>query len=129
MRLTKAQKAEFEQYLSGIAHKHWTKFKILYPELQHFEMPQIVLNNRLSATAGLSYQKSNRVELCTKFFFHSDAYTTIMIHEIIPHELAHQIDYNLFGECKEKGGHGKNWSAIMQRFGLAPKRYHRMERV
>jgi predicted SprT family Zn-dependent metalloprotease len=50
-----------------------------------------------------------------------------MIDIILPHEIIHQADFNLFGESEKKCGHGKNWCAIMQTYGLSPQKYHNME--
>lgn len=46
---------------------------------------------------------------------------------ILPHEIAHQADYNLFGLSEKICGHGKNWCKIMLQLGLAPNKYHSME--
>ena len=50
-----------------------------------------------------------------------------MLDVILPHELVHQADYNLFGESEFKHGHGLNWIKIMQDVGLAPNRYHSLK--
>jgi predicted SprT family Zn-dependent metalloprotease len=50
-----------------------------------------------------------------------------MLSVILPHELAHQIDFNLFGESEKKHGHGKNWVNVMVKLGLEPNRYHSLE--
>lgn len=129
MALSKSQRAELTETVKTICQRHWQKFVLLYPELQYFEMPEIKLNGRLKVTAGLCFQQSNRIEFGINFWLHSQEYLTIMSHEIVPHELAHQVDFNLYGESEKKCGHGKNWQKIMLNYGLAPKRYHRMDKV
>ena len=129
MKLTTKQKAELTETVKTICRRQWHKFVLLYPELQHFEMPEIVLNGRLKTTAGRCYQTLNRIEFGTGFWLHSTEYTVIMSHEIVPHELAHQVDFNLYGESEKKCGHGKTWNQIMLNYGLAPKRFHRMDKT
>jgi hypothetical protein len=46
---------------------------------------------------------------------------------ILPHEIAHQVDYNLFGTSEEKTGHGIMWQSIMLDYGLEPTPYHMMD--
>ena len=49
--------------------------------------------------------------------------------QIVPHEVAHHIQYMLFPKSMKKlEGHGKEWKGIMKNvFGLSPDRYHSMD--
>jgi len=102
----------------------WNEFCISFPKLVRFNPPKIVLCNRLTKCAGKNYQTEDRIHLGNKFF--ANNYAT-MFAVILPHELAHQADYNLFGESEKICGHGKKWCEIMVRYGLPANIYHSME--
>ena len=105
----------------------WDNLCELYPRLLKYNPPVIILNNRLWRNAGLSHQESNIIELGYKFFAYSPDYANNMIKVILPHELIHQADYNLFGLSEAKCGHGNNWKMLMLQYGLSPDIYHSME--
>jgi predicted SprT family Zn-dependent metalloprotease len=50
-----------------------------------------------------------------------------MFAQILPHEIIHQADFDLFGESEKNCGHGKNWVSLMLQYGLKPDFYHTME--
>jgi len=102
----------------------WDRFCKLYPKLQNFDYPKIHLNNRLRVTAGQCNQPDRIVEIGTKFLL---KYPKEILRVTLPHELAHQADFDLYGESEWKHGHGKTWCAIMKKFGLPPDRYHEMK--
>lgn len=105
----------------------WDNLCELYPRLLKYNPPVIILNNRLWRNAGLSHQESNIIELGYKFFAYSPDYANNMIKVILPHEIIHQADYNLFGLSEAKCGHGNNWKMLMLQYGLSPDIYHSME--
>jgi predicted SprT family Zn-dependent metalloprotease len=105
----------------------WDNLCELYPRLVKYNPPIIKLNGRLYRTAGRCLQEENIIELGTKFFNHSIQYRDIMTEVILPHEIIHQVDYNLFGESEAKCGHGKKWCEIMINYGLPAEKYHNME--
>jgi predicted SprT family Zn-dependent metalloprotease len=92
-----------------------------YPRLIRFDPPKIVINNRFTKTAGCNYQQTNIIHVGGKFF--AKNYNQ-MFQIILPHEIAHQADYNLFGLSEKKCGHGKNWAKIMVQLGLPADKYH-----
>ena len=102
----------------------WSEFCESYPRLVRFNPPKIVLCNRLYRTAGKSYQTENRIHLANKFFVNNNA---TMFAVILPHELAHQADYNLFGDSEKNCGHGQKWCEIMVNYGLPANKYHSMK--
>lgn len=104
----------------------WNKLQIIHPKLKSRGCPDIILNNRFTATAGTANQHDRRIEMATKFIIHSPEYYNIMFNIILPHELAHIADYDLFGESNKKCGHGNNWKMIMLQLGLPPDKYHSM---
>ena len=105
----------------------WDNLCEMYPRLTRYNPPIIKLNGRLYRTAGRCMQEDNIIELGTKFFEHSIEYRDIMTEVILPHEIIHQVDYNLFGLSEAKCGHGHNWKLIMSKYGLEPDPYHSME--
>jgi predicted SprT family Zn-dependent metalloprotease len=99
----------------------WLALAESYPKLIRFDAPRIVLCNRLTRTAGKCYQEENRIHLGNKFFLNNHS---AMMLEILPHEIAHQADFNLFGLSEKNCGHGKNWCKIMVKLGLPANKYH-----
>ena len=113
--------------LQNQTNKIWDSLCEMYPPLTAFNPPIIELNGRLYKTAGRCHQEDNVIQLGTKFLTHSIEYRDIMTDIILPHEIIHQVDYNLFGDSEAKCGHGKNWKMIMINYGLEPNPYHNME--
>lgn len=109
----------------NIATNHiWHNFCEVHPKLLRFDPPKIVLCNRLTRTAGKCYQGERKIHLGNKFFV---KFRDEMLHVILPHEIAHQADYDLFGESEKSCGHGKNWQMLMLQYGLEANKYHSME--
>jgi len=75
----------------------------------------------------MCHQDENLVRLGYKFFLHSEQYNRQMLSVILPHEIIHQADFDLFGESEKNCGHGKNWCNLMIQYGLEPKTHHTME--
>ena len=105
----------------------WDNLCETYPQLTKYNPPIIELNGRLYRTAGRCHQEDNIIQLGYKFFTHSRSYYYNMIRVILPHEIIHQADYNLFGLSEAKCGHGKKWQEIMINYGLEPNPFHNME--
>jgi hypothetical protein len=95
--------------------------------LARFNAPKIKLDGRLWRTAGMCHQDDRIVKLGYKFFTHSKLYFQQMCVVILPHEIIHQADFDLFGESEKICGHGKNWCNLMVQYGLKPQKYHTME--
>lgn len=110
--------------LQKYADKLWLGYCLIFPKLLKYSCPDMVLNNRLTKTAGLCYQELNIVHIGAKFMPKNK---TAMLKTIIPHELAHQIDFNLYGISDKKCGHGKNWGKIMLKLGQNINAYHSLE--
>lgn len=105
----------------------WDHMADIHPRLKRYDIPEIYLCGRLTRTAGKCYQDDRRIHLGWKFFQHSSEYRGIMLNEILPHELIHQIDFDLFGESDKPCGHGKNWQMLMIQYGIKPKKFHTMD--
>ena len=109
--------------LQTIAERLWAHYTEFFPRLVKFDCPKIVINNRYTKTAGCNHTETNVIELGGKFLAQFD-YN--MRHVILPHELAHQIDFNLNGWYDRKPHHGKTWIDIMVKIGQEPNPYHSM---
>ena len=119
-------KKTLQQILNNQAMIVWDSLCEMYPDLTKFDCPQIALNGRLWRTAGRCHQETNFIELGTKFFYTKKNCDT-MVNVILPHEIIHQADYNLFGDSEKICGHGKKWREIMVQYGLDPEPHHNME--
>lgn len=117
-------KATLNSIVQHEAGKIWVRYTKLYSGLLNFSMPEIKLNGRLTKTAGRCFMESNFIDLGTKFF---DKHHRRMLGEILVHEIAHQIDYNLNGIPAGNRWHGRNWQKIMLAYGVDPVTYHDME--
>lgn len=89
-------------------------------------MPLITVNNRIYRTAGRCWVEKNHIELSGKLLANPDN-KLAMLHVILPHEMAHQVDFNLNGAPKNNRWHGRTWSEIMVKFGLPANAYHSLE--
>ena len=105
----------------------WDSLCEMYPKLCKFNPPVIVLCARLWRSAGMCHQDDRIVKLGYKFFLHSSEYRKQMFSIILPHELIHQADFDLFGKSEKICGHGENWQKIMVEYGLKADKYHSME--
>jgi predicted SprT family Zn-dependent metalloprotease len=104
----------------------WAELCELYPQLVRFDEPKLELNPYTWRTAGSCFQTENRIQLGYKFFRDARYFET-MVRVILPHELIHQADYNIFGESEKICGHGEKWREMMVNYGLPAEPYHSME--
>ena len=116
-----------ELRLNSKCESIWETLAEIHGKLVRFNPPKINLNARLWRTAGMCFQEENYIELGYKFFLNSNEYANNMLNIILPHEIIHQADFNLFGISELKCGHGKNWQMLMLQYGLEPNKYHAME--
>ena len=110
--------------LQKLAETLWENYCEVYPRMVRFDVPTIEFNNRFTSTAGICIVADNKIQLGSKFF--AAGFERQMCNVILPHELAHQIDYNLNGWPKGNRWHGKTWIEIMIRTGQKPDTYHTM---
>jgi predicted SprT family Zn-dependent metalloprotease len=120
-------RAKLEQFLNRQADRVWLRLCERHTKLVKFNPPKIKLNGRLWRTAGMCYQEKNYIDLGYKFFLANPDYYNKMVTVILPHEIIHQADYNLFGDSEKKCGHGKKWQLLMSEYGLEPNPFHDME--
>lgn len=89
-------------YLQTVANKRrdilWNKACEIWPEIAQYTRPEIELNNRLKTTAGRAHcaynNNEHKIDLSTELFWE---YTQEFVTEIIPHEMAHIVDYIVNG--------------------------------
>lgn len=110
--------------IQALAEKYWDIYCETFPKLVRFDCPEIRLSNRLTRTAGRCHSDENFTVLGYKFI---QQFEQTMLGIILPHELAHQIDYNLNGWHDRKLHHGPQWCDIMVKIGQKPDPYHSME--
>ena len=118
------RKLEFR--LNSKCESIWETLAEMHGKLVRFNPPKIVLDARLWRTAGMCHQEENLIRLGYKFFLHSEIYNKQMLLQILPHEIIHQADFDLFGISEKNCGHGKNWCNLMVQYGLKPEKYHSM---
>lgn len=107
-----------ELTINAHARRIWLAYAGIYSKLQKYPTPKIVLCNRLTKTIGKCYYWENRIHLANKFFPRN---LNIMLSDILPHEIAHQVSYNLYGEAEqERKAHGIKWQEIMFSYGIFP---------
>jgi predicted SprT family Zn-dependent metalloprotease len=117
---------KLESRLNHKCESIWETLGEFHGRLVRFNPPKIKLDARLWRTAGMCHQDENYIRLGYKFFLHSSEYNWQMYSVILPHEIIHQADFNLFGLSEKNCGHGKNWCDLMVQYGLEPKIHHSM---
>ena len=105
----------------------WDTLCEMYTPLVHYNEPKIELNPYFWRCAGACFQEENRIQMGYKFFKAKTEYFNHMMDVILPHEIIHQADYNLFGISEKNCGHGANWQKIMLEYGLDANPHHTME--
>jgi predicted SprT family Zn-dependent metalloprotease len=105
----------------------WDSLCEIYTPLVSFDPPKVELNPYTWRTAGMCFQEENRIQLGYKFFKNGNKNFHIMIDTILPHEIIHQADWNLYGPSEKNCGHGCKWAEIMVNYGLPANPYHSME--
>jgi predicted SprT family Zn-dependent metalloprotease len=105
----------------------WDTLCEIYTPLVHYNEPVVELNPYFWRCAGACFQEQNRIQMGYKFFKANTNYFNIMMDVILPHEIIHQADWNLFGKSEKICGHGENWQKIMLEYGLPADPHHTME--
>ena len=107
----------------NLAESYWFAYRKIWPILAKHPCPTIEINNRFTATGGVNYSQLNLVKLSGKFM-NNNLETIARV--ILPHELAHQIDFILHGWKHGARHHRDSWKIIMVKIGLEPDIYHNM---
>lgn len=99
----------------------WKRLELMYPGMLG-ACPVVQINNRLKTTAGRCWWEMRIIEYSYELFAeHTENFRM----DVIPHELAHQANWDLFKPAGN-GCHDKGWIMIMIRLGLQPDRCHDM---
>lgn len=86
-----------------------------------YELPTVTYELR-GRTAGYAWYQENRIDLNAQLLI---KYTEDMVNDTVPHEYAHLVSYQRYGN---KGtGHGHYWQGVMWQLGLKPTRCHQYE--
>ena len=109
--------------LQNLAEAYWRKYAKVFPFAAHHKCPTVKWNNRFTSTGGVNYSERNAVELARKFYV---KFPEQILTVTLPHELAHQIDYNIYGWSKGDRHHRQTWKNIMIKIGLPANIYHDM---
>ena len=112
-----------QQILQDLANNLWDEYIEIFPALVRFDCPKIVLNNRYTKTAGMARLTKGQCDISAKFLA---KFPDEVLGQVLPHELAHFIDYNLNGWFTGKRGHGLEWQIIMEKIGKNTARCHTM---
>ena len=113
-----------ETQTNKIVTQTWETLCLAFPKLIRFDPPIVKINNRIYRTAGRCFIEHNSIDLSAKLLA---KHNTEMLTVILPHEIAHQADYNLNGMPKNNRWHGNNWAIIMHALDLPANPYHNME--
>jgi predicted SprT family Zn-dependent metalloprotease len=109
--------------LQNLAEAYWRAYAKKFPFAVADKCPTVEFNNRFTSTGGVNYSERNLIQLAKKFYV---KYPDRMLTVTLPHELAHQIDFNLYGWTKGERHHRQTWKNIMVKIGLPPDIYHDM---
>ena len=109
--------------LQTLTENLWAEYCEIFPRLVRFDAPKIAINNRFTKCAGCNISQDNIIQMAGKFLIQ---YPDNMIRVILPHEIAHQIDFNLNGWYDRKPHHGKQWIDIMNKINQPANPFHSM---
>ena len=115
-------KTQIQKTADFKAQSVWNFFRQHYPQLMVMP-PIIVLNGRFTQTAACNVCEDRVIKIGTKFFV---KFPDIMTNVIVPHEVCHQVDFDINGWYNRKPHHGKPWQTLMIQYGLPPEPYHSM---
>lgn len=103
---------QIDQVVSECLRRAETAFQ------RRFKRPQITAQLR-GKTAGKAYLQLNQIRLNPVLFAENSA---AFLDEVIPHEIAHLIVYQVYGRVRP---HGKEWQMIMEKlFGVPARTTH-----
>lgn len=90
----------------------------IYPNFTRDRI-DVKMNNRLKTTAGRCFIEIGLIDLSPSLMRENlDEFLTVTI----PHEVAHQVAWDLFNEP----AHGKPWKQVMRALDLEPTPWHYM---
>lgn len=99
----------------------WARLEKMYPG-QLGACPTVEISARLKTTAGVCYWEQRHTKYSLDLL---TEYPENFRLDTIPHELAHQTNWDLF-KAPGNGKHDPAWREIMRRLGREPNRLHNM---
>jgi predicted SprT family Zn-dependent metalloprotease len=112
-----------QKTLQNLANMLWGQYRRVYPKIG--TCPEIVVNKRLKTTAGRCFVEHRKIDLAHKFLV---SHREMMLEDTLPHELAHQIDFDVNGWPKNNRWHGAQWQKIVLQLGIKTSTYHEMNK-
>ncbi|WED22213.1 SprT family zinc-dependent metalloprotease [Vibrio sp. JC009] len=114
-KLAEQKYKDIQDKLSWCVHRAEVAFQ------RSFELPSVNFKLRGKA-AGKAYLQASEIRLNRVLF--EENYTAF-INEVIPHEVAHLVTFQVFGKVRP---HGKEWQMVMEKvFGIPAKTTHSFE--
>jgi SprT protein len=89
-----------------------------------FDIPTLSYSINSGGKAGYAQYRQWHIAINDKYLV---AHPDTVINEVVPHEVAHLLTFNLFPRFRQH--HGPEWKSVMRRLGLPPARCHRMQLV
>ena len=102
-------------------HATWARLEKMYPG-KLGPCPSVKINARLKTTAGRNFWELRVIDYSLELFCEYPEHFRL---DTIPHELAHQVAYDIW-PASVKRCHGAEWQSVMRRLGLEPTRCHEM---
>jgi predicted SprT family Zn-dependent metalloprotease len=114
------KRMDYQKLLDENGAYLWPKLQKLWPALGSFGLPQFRVDKRLKRSRGLAYQETRIIRISHDSLVSNYRYTMVTI---LPHELIHIADFDLYGLSELKCGHGIQWQKMMIEYGLHPTVY------
>lgn len=120
------RRLELLRFATYQAEAWWAKLSQIHPRAG--ALPTVEISKRLKTCAGKMLVEDRKMVLCYDLI---DLYPDEFARDTIPHELAHQVAYDVYGigkewQTKRVAWHGPEWCAIMGSIGVDPGRCHSM---
>lgn len=98
----------------------WRVVRLLYPTLQG-DGPTVTFSSRMTRTQGYAKMRSNEIRYSELVL---ETRTPVEIDELVAHEVAHLVCFQLYPNAS---AHGPHWKAVMTTMGQAPARLARRD--
>lgn len=109
-------KNQIDRELQACVARTWSRMVVLYPRLRAFNPPSIKTDGRVRKMLAYYYPDSQQIRVGSRWLAKNWG---IILAEIVPHEVAHHVDY-LLSPIVDEEPHNENWQKIMVQFGLEP---------
>ena len=111
-----------QKTIQNLANLLWATYRKTYPKIG--TCPEITINKRFKTTAGRCFVEHRKIDIAHKFLVSHSQET---LEDTLPHELAHQVDFDVNGWPKNNRWHGPQWQKkIVIQLGIKTSTYHEM---